>query len=164
MFSFFAGGSVSTTGIQDVKNYGITAGVDLRLKQHFGLRPAIEVRGFYPFGSDTVVNHRDVLAGVRIEKAFGRFLPYGDFLFGRSSLHYNPYLPNPDGTFAYTRSSSNVYSPGGGVEYSLSPKFALKGDAQFQRFSTPVTDTGHAYATTVTIGVTYHLFGGEAPR
>lgn len=163
-FSFFAGGTTSFTGIQGVKNYGITGGMDVRLKQYAGFRPAVEVRGFYPVDSNSLVNHRDILAGVRIERAFGPFLPYVDGLFGRSSLHYNPYLPSPDGSFAYTRTSSNVYSPGGGLEYSLSPHYALKGDVQYQRFSTPVTDTGHVFATTVTLGVTYHLFGGEAPR
>lgn len=162
--SFFAGGAASFTGIQGVKNYGITGGVDLRLKQYAGFRPAIEIRGFYPVDSNALVNHRDVLAGIRVERGFGKFLPYVDGLFGRSSLHYNPYLPSPDGSYAYTRSSSNVYSPGGGVEYSLTPHYALKGDVQYQRFSTPVTDSGHVFATTITVGVAYHLFGGEAPR
>jgi opacity protein-like surface antigen len=164
MLSFFAGGTASLTGIQGVKNYGTTLGVDARLKQHFGVRPAIEVRGFLPFDSSALVSHKDVLAGIRVEKSFGRVLPYVDALFGRSSIRYTPYLPDPQGVYGYTKSSSNVYSPGAGLEYGLSQRFALKGDAQYQRYSTPVTVSGHAYATTVTVGVTYHLFGGEGPR
>jgi hypothetical protein len=164
MLSFFAGGTVSLTGIQGVRNYGMTLGADAALKQHLGVRPAIEVRGFLPFDSSALVSHKDVLAGLRVEKPLGRVLPYVDALFGRSSVSYTPFLPDPQGVYGYTRTSSNVYSPGGGVEYSLSPQFAIKGDAQYQRYSTPVTASGHAYATSLTVGVTYHLFGGEAPR
>ncbi|AFL87980.1 hypothetical protein Terro_1677 [Terriglobus roseus DSM 18391] len=162
--SFFAGGSGIYTGLLGSKNLSITAGADLRLRDVFGLAPSVEIRGSYPIVRGNVVSEKNILAGLRVDRSFGRFTPYGNILFGLGQLSYDPLRPNPAGTFAYAYSSSNVISPGAGVDFEMTPTWGIKVDGQFQRYSVPVTDSHHIYAKSVTVGIVYHLFSGSGPR
>ncbi|SEC60679.1 outer membrane protein [Terriglobus roseus] len=162
--SFFGGVSGVYTGLSGGKNLSITAGADLRLRDVFGLAPSIELRGTYPMVRGNVVGQKNVLAGLRVDRTFGRITPYGNILFGLGQMTYDPLRANPSATFAYAYSSSNVYSPGAGVEFEVTPAWGIKADGQFQRYSTPVNESGHIYAKSLTLGVVYHLFGGSGPR
>jgi hypothetical protein len=156
--SFFGGATGTLTGLYAGRDAGITAGVDVEAFRLFGLHPAVEVRGTYPFWDDGIVNLRNVMGGLRVEKRFGVVHPYGDFLYGRGELNYpGGGLYSRDGTLIYLESLSNVYSPGGGVDVDLTRHFALKVDAQLQHYNSPISSTGSEWAKAGTIGVVYRL-------
>jgi hypothetical protein len=99
--------------------------------------------------------------GALLACSFGRFAPYGDVLFGYGRADYPAdYIYN---TYQYVRSSDFVYSPGGGLCYRLNNRLSLKADAQFQHWNVPVTNSGSAWARSLSLGVAYH-FHGELPH
>ena len=70
------------------RNIGISAGVDLRVWQYHGILPSVEIRGTYPVDSGNAAGEENGMVGLKLERQFGRFHPYGDFLFGRGEIKY----------------------------------------------------------------------------
>ena len=160
----FGGASAVYTGLLDGKNLSITAGADLSFRSIFHLRPAIEVRGSYPVDSGDLLSQKDVLGGVRLAHTFGRMMPYGDILFGRGEIKYIHGFVDPSGSTEYLENPSNVLSGGGGVDFSVTNHFSLKADAQYQRFNTPVTTSGHIYTKPLTLALVYRFNADHYPR
>jgi len=155
--STFAGATGTYTGLASGRNLGITAGVDIGFRSFLSLQPYIELRGTYAIDKGEVDSQKNVISGLKLAKAYGRFHPYGDVLFGRGQINYRNGFPDPRQEFAYFQSFSNVLSLGGGVDISLSDHFQLKADGQFQRYSSPVTESGHQYLKPVTLGIVYRF-------
>lgn len=162
--SAFAGITGAFTGLDGSRNLGLTAGVDVGFRPFFGLLPSIEVRGTYPINNGSVVGEEHAEAGLRVQKRFGPFHPYADFLFGRGELNYqNGGLAVPMQAFRYIQTTSNVISPGLGIEADITPHFALLLDGQFQIWSVPFDPSGatanasHIYSYPGTIGVVYRF-------
>jgi hypothetical protein len=157
--SVFGAATGTYTGLSGGRNLGFTAGVDLGFLPYRSFYPSLEVRGTYPFVKGHVDNQKNILAGLKVERHYyGRFHPYADILFGRAAIRYaNGGYPNLANNFLYTETPTNVLSPGIGLDVTLSDHFALKGDAQFQRLSTPVTSSGHIYAKPLSLGVIYRF-------
>jgi hypothetical protein len=144
------------TGLEGGKNLDLTAGADLSFRSLFSVNPSFEVRGTYPIDKGTIDDQKNILVGLRIEKRYGHFHPYADILFGRGKIDYSSGgIPDPSHTFIYLKSSSNVVSPGIGMDFDVSDHLAIKADAQFQHYSTPVTSSGHLYSKPLTLGVVY---------
>jgi hypothetical protein len=149
-------GSTASGPVQG-KSTGITGGVDLRVG-HFGrYNPTVEVRGSYPVDTGNIDSAKDILAGFKLERpvgASGRLHPYVDLLVGRGELDYHSggYLT---GGFVYFFTDSTVLSPGAGVDIDLTHHFALKLDAQYQQYKTPVVNSGKIWSLPVTAGVIY---------
>ena len=161
--SAFGGATGTFTGLDGGKNLGITAGGDLGFKPFHYYYPSVEVRGTYPIDDGHVDSQKNILGGVKVERFFGNFHPYVDFFFGRGKIDYlNGGYPNPAGTLLYLDSISNVYGPGGGLDFVLTEHFALKIDAQYQHYGTPVTTSGSLWSAPITVGVVYR-FGGFFP-
>lgn len=155
--STFAAGDVTYTGVQTNRNYGITAGADVGFQSRFGLQPSLEVRGTYPFAGG-VVRSRNILGGVKLAHPYKRLSLYGDALFGRGQINYGSAgVPNPTGTVAFVQTPSNVFSFGLGADFNLNRHFALKADAQLQRYAVPVVDSGHVFAKPISVGVAYNF-------
>ncbi|SFS07943.1 hypothetical protein SAMN05421771_1410 [Granulicella pectinivorans] len=153
--SAFGAATGTFTGLENTRNFGMTAGADLAFRPFFGVRPALEIRGTYPFDKGAVLGLKDGLIGVRLMKSYGRFEPYLDGLWGRGEITYvGGFIV---GNFRYDRTTSNVWSGGGGFDYRLTNHFGIKADAQVQRWSTPVTNSGKVYPVPVSLGVTYHF-------
>lgn len=146
------------TGLHGGRNLGVTAGADLGI-HHFGaFIPALEIRGTYPFVKGDVASVKNILGGVQVSYLFKRATPYIDVLYGRGSIHYeNGGFPNPTGTYQYLQSPSNVLSPGGGLDYLLNRRIALKADFQLQRYSVPVLQSGRTYIRPLSVGIAYHF-------
>ena len=161
--SAFGGLTGVYTGLGDGKNLSITAGVDLGLRTYFGVHPAIEVRGMYPFKSGQLVDEKNVLGGLKVSKRFARLTPYGDILFGRGEIKYINGVVDPTGTIEYLQNPTNVLSGGGGVDLSVTDHFSIKADAQYQRYNSPVTTSGHLYSKPLTLGVVYKFNFGHYP-
>jgi hypothetical protein len=155
--SAFAGGSGVLTNLLGGKNLSFTAGVDLAYLGFRLFKPAIEVRGSYPVYDGHIDSQKSILAGPKVEFPLGRRLhPYADFLIGRGEIDYNQGLFIV-GPVEYISTNTTVYSPGAGIDYDLFYGFALKGDAQFQHWDTPVVTSGVIHPTVVTLGVNYNF-------
>ena len=152
--SVFAGGSCESTGVYDNHAFGITAGGDLSMRRIYYFNPSLEVRGTYMF-SGGVVRTRNILGGLAASHPFGRIISYADFLVGRGQINYGTGVPDYLGTTAYVQTPSNVYSPGFGLDVNLNRQLSFRGDAQFQRYSTPVLASGVAHTTVISAGAKY---------
>jgi hypothetical protein len=161
--SAFAGLTATDTGLASGKNAGITAGVDIGFLPLFRLYPAAELRGNYAFDQGSVDGQKSILGGLTIAVHLGRMQPYGGLLFGRGEMNYASGFQRSHTNIFYTQSSSNVISPGGGVNLTLSDRWAMKFDIQLQHWSSPVTSTGHQYVTSGTVGLAYR-FGFDRPH
>ena len=157
--SAFGGINGTYTGLSGGKNLGITAGVDLRVYNFRRYMFSGEVRGTYPLDGGSIDSQKDVLGGLKVDRTFfGRVHPYADILAGRGLIDYEGkgYL-NPPETLIFTSSPSTVISPGAGVDLDLSDQIAIKLDAQFQHWDTPVTTSGVIYAKALTAGIVYRF-------
>jgi hypothetical protein len=153
--SAWGGITGSYVGINSGRNLSISAGGDATIRGFRGFFPSLEVRGTYPIDKGSVAGEKSVLGGLKFERHYGRVRPYTDVLFGRGELDYVQPLPNQAGTFFYIQTTSNVLSPGGGLDFALTRGLALKGDAQLQRWASPVTINGHFWAVPITVGAKY---------
>jgi hypothetical protein len=156
--SAFGGVSGTYTGLDESRNLWITAGADLSFRPIHSYYLSAEIRGSYPMDSGGLAGERNFLGGVKVEKYYGRFHPYGDALFGRDKIVYlNGGFPNANGTLLYQVTISNAWSVGGGVDIDLTPHFAAKFDGQLQHYETPVTASGAIYAKAYTAAVLYRF-------
>jgi hypothetical protein len=161
--SAFGGVSGVYTGLAGGKNLSIVAGADLGLGSWRGVRPEIEVRGAYPVDKGTIDSQKSVLGGLKVDFLLNhRLRPYGDVLFGRGEMDYQSgYLFN---NLVYQLTTTNVYSAGGGVDYDLNDNFAIKADAQIQRWGYAPTPSGNLYSKLGTVGVIYRFNFGTRRR
>src|ERR1700678_276644 len=151
--SAFAGATGTFTNLEGGKNLGITAGIDLTFLRFRLFRPSFEGRGTYPVNGGHINSQKNFPLGPKAQYPIGRFHPYADFLFGRGEIDYHP--PFVVGDLQYLSSNTFVYSPGVGLDYNLTHSLAIKADAQFQHWNTPVTASGTLNPTALTIGVLY---------
>lgn len=141
------------------KNLSLTAGYDLGFRTPLHrLHTALEIRGTYPVYTDHLDDQKNVLVGLRIGPYVGKLRPYGDAFYGRGGIHYGGYgYPAPNQTVYYTTSFGNVIAGGGGLDVNLNERFAIKLDAQIQRYSVPVTASGSLYAKSATVAAIYRF-------
>jgi hypothetical protein len=144
----------TSTGLGQGKNLTITAGADIAFVGLRRVRSVVEIRGSYPIAAGNVDRQKSFVAGPVIECAVGRFRPYADFLLGKGAINYlrGGYV---FGGEKYISSSAVVYSPGVGLDYSITHHFALKADLQYQRWEVPVAISGHINPTVVSLGGKY---------
>jgi hypothetical protein len=144
------------TGLEGGKNFAITAGGDLGLPPWRGIRPTIEVRGRYPTDHGLVDSQKDILGGLKVEFLLRHHLrPYGDFLFGRGQMNYGYGYVYGNNVYALT--TTYVDAAGGGFDYQLTDRFAIKVDGQFERWGSAPTDSGTVYAKIGTAGLVYYF-------
>jgi hypothetical protein len=163
--SVFVGATDVYTGLASGRNLSVAAGVDLAFRPQSRLQAAFEYRGMYALGKGSVDSLKSNLGGMKLSARFGRVTPYADLLAGRGETTYAAggyQVPNKP--IFYTLSSSTVFSLGGGTDIAATEHFALKVDLQVQRYSSPVTTSGHLYSETGTIGFTYFFDLGHIAR
>ncbi|HEX5282489.1 MAG TPA: hypothetical protein VFW30_00075 [Bryocella sp.] len=162
--SVFAGITGVDTGLDAGHNVSLTAGIDFELLPDHIFHPAIEYRGTYAIAKGNVDSLKTNLAGLKVSRPFRRFRPYADLLAGRGETTYaNGGYQVPGKLVFYTQSSSNVFSLGGGTEVFATGHIALKLDLQMQRYSSPVTVSGHVYSETGSVGLAYVFHIGHRP-
>jgi hypothetical protein len=157
----------SRTGDTQGRNVGITAGVDLRVGHIGHYDPSIEIRGTYPFHKGMIASEKNVLGGIKVERPIFHEMihPYGGLLFGRGEINYQGtgyYVASSSLVYYYT--VSNVISPFAGVDFEISHHFAIKADAQFVHYNTPIAASGSIDAVPVSIGVVYKFDFNRASR
>jgi opacity protein-like surface antigen len=154
--SAFVAGTGTFTNFEGGKNLDITAGADLTLLSFRLFRPAFEARGTYPIDSGHISSQKNFLLGPKVEYPIGPFHPYVDFLIGRGEIDYHA----PGfifGDLLFINSKTTVYSPGVGLDYNLTHNLAVKADAQFQQWNSPVTASGTIHPVALTLGVLYNF-------
>jgi hypothetical protein len=154
--SAFSAATPISTGLAQGNNLAVTTGADIAF---IGLRripTVIEIRGTYPVAAGNVDKRKSFVAGPVIEYTVGRFRSYADFLIGKGAINYlrGGYV---FGTEKYISSSTVVYSPGMGLEYSITHHVAMKADLQYQHWDVPVAASGHINPTVVSLGGKYML-------
>ncbi len=155
--SAFAGASGSYTGLGNGRNFSVTAGADLGLPIYRFLRPTIEVRGTYPTDGGDVDSQKSILVGGKAEfLPTRRIRPYGNFLIGRGEMDYKHggYYFNYS---IYKLTTTNVLSPGFGLDYDFTRHLSLRLDGQYQRWGDAPTPSGTVYAKVGTAGVVYRF-------
>jgi opacity protein-like surface antigen len=96
---------------------------------HIPVNVALE--GRFNFMNGTYVSEHTKLVGIKIgtdKFAQYRVHPYGDFLIGSGTIHFNTTATG------YTSDNSTVYNFGGGVDIDLVHNFQLRGDYQYQHW------------------------------
>jgi hypothetical protein len=163
--SVFAGGSGVYTGLDSGRNLSVMAGLDIAFLPDRRFHPALEYRAMYAVDKGGVDSLKNNLGGVKVATNWSargvRVQPYVDLLAGRGETTYaNGGYQVPGKPIFYTLSSSNVFSAGGGGDVFFSKRLAVKLDVQIERYSSPVTVSGHLYSEVGTVGLVYvfHLF------
>jgi hypothetical protein len=155
--SAFGGVTGIYTGLSNGRNAAVTAGLDFNLPEIFRVRPALEVRATDPFDRGSVDRQKSILGGFRLETRYDRLHPYVDLLGGRGQVTFNGPYTTFAGTFILSQPPSNVLSPGLGFRFDLGGQLSFLADAQFQRWSTPASLSGHLFAKPLTVGLSYRF-------
>ena len=162
--SVFLGANGTLTRLNGGRTAGITGGADLAFRPFYSFQPSIEVRGTLALFKGKVDSQKNVLGGIQIARPMGRFKPYVDGLFGRGEINYHGGFPDPTSSFTYFRTVSNVISAGAGVDFEMNHHVAVKADAQYQRYDTPVTNTGKLGSRAGMVAVVYRFDFNRSPR
>ena len=151
------------------RNLTFSLGADLGFYSYRGFQLGAEVRGAYPLDSGQVDGQKSILAGVRVTREpsgtglFARVRPYGTVLAGRGQIEYQSGGYLTPGILFFNNNSA-VYAGGFGAEADVSRSFSIRGDAQFQRWNTPVTQSGILHTSQGGIGIVYRYGAGSGPR
>ena len=132
-------------------DFGYTLGGDYTRFYRL-VAPSFELRYIHSNGNEVTEN--SFLGGFKVEKGFARFRPYVNILFGYGSINNLHAIPN------YTHDNSAVIDPGIGLEYRISPHFAIKADIQ-QQFWRVGTESHEMEPRIFSIGVTYRIPFGQ---
>ena len=92
--------------------------------------------------------------GFKVEHAFRRFHPYVDFFVGGGKIKFDH--PEIYGSPNYTHDNSFIYDFGGGLDYDLIRNFAVKIDAQGQRWQIGVEHPTF-YPYNASVGLVYRI-------
>jgi hypothetical protein len=109
-------------------NKGFKLGADFRLHGPFYLVAEqshfFDLPQTYPGGSKS--RDTSVLAGPRYRFARGRYAYFGDFLVGGNFYrNYNAVTP------IYANANEPAFATGGGVDFTLTRHFAVRGEAEY---------------------------------
>ncbi len=126
---------------------GVGLGADFTRYFHFPVAPSLELR--YNYASGTRVTEASYLAGLRVQvDVLRRLHPYGDFLIGYGTIHYN--VPLHPG---YTGDNAAPRYYGGGIDLDVTGNFQARIDYQAQHWNFGVGNVSSP--TAVMIGVRY---------
>jgi hypothetical protein len=154
--SAFGGISGTYTDVFGGHNLSVTAGGNVSLRRFLGVNPSAEIRGTIPFVSGHFAGLDSLLGGVKLERPFGRFHPYGDMLFGRGAMNWqNGGLPS--GNVILIKTVSPVFSPGVGVDMDVKGKWVAKADFQYQFWTNYPPVPGTPHPKVLTAGVQYRF-------
>ena len=139
-----AGGSGYYVEYGERKLLGISGWVDADTARHFG----IEAEGrWLEYHQTANVHVETYLAGLRYHRTAGRFQPYAKALAGFGDFNF-PY------DYAYGRYF--VVAPGGGVDYRLNHRWAVRADFEYQLW--PQFTFGSMSSAGGTAGIRYRIF------
>ncbi len=128
-------------------NSGVTLGADYT--RMFG-NIALSVEPRIAFAPGNTVGERTFGGGLRLEYRIKRLIPYLDYIVSYGIITFT-HPPDPK----YTRDDAYVSSPGIGLDYYLTPQWAVRADCQFEHWTVAPGDTFNPRA--VSFGVVYRI-------
>jgi hypothetical protein len=135
-------------------NYGVTLGTDLDFNTPTWVKPGLELRATRNSGDST--NQYTYGGGPRIVLPISHVQPYVDFLISGGKIEFNHLDPAaPD----YQANRSTVYSYGGGADVLLTRSWAVRLDAQSQRWKLSHSSPPF-HPLLVSVGLRYQIGGG----
>ena len=147
----YAGASAVSPHVGPDREIGYMVGGDI--EKYFRLVDvALDVR--YNSATGTYADESSILVGIRAARTYHRFHPYIEFLAGHGNVKFDH--PDLFGNPTFTHDDSTVYDGGIGVDYSLTPRFAVKLDAQVQRWHTGY-ESQVFNPNSISLGVVYHV-------
>jgi hypothetical protein len=157
--STFVGLARTDIGIEGGRNLGITAGISLSFPRCIGLVPSLELRGTTTLNEGSILTEKNFSIGMQVAKPLRQpVMPFANFLIGRNQFTYlNGGLEVPDTNVVYTKSASNLFSPGFGLLLDVGPRVSVRVETDFQYFRTPVTASGSLISIPTTVGLAYHF-------
>ena len=85
------------------------------------------------------VGEKTFLGGIKLSKGFGRYNPYGEFMYGYGVVVFDtPHLARNGNLIDYD--DSNVKDLGGGVDIRLTRLFGVKADYHYQFWNLGVNE------------------------
>ena len=162
--SVWAGFTGTSTDKDTGFNKGGTVGVAFTTYPNFPIEPSIEARATFTDGA--IDNLKSYDGGLRLAYRLpsGRLRVYGDFLAGFGTLHYvncnagypaPALIPGGGPSCSLLGDNAPVYSPGGGVTFTLTPSFQVRGDVQYEMWNFGHDQKIHPLNST--IGLVYTL-------
>ena len=128
----FASGAFVYTRYAAGQNLSLYAGGDFVFRPLFTWQPGVELRATFPIDPRNVDGQRSFLIGPRMEYAHVKYHPYVDFLIGTGTATFKYAYTDPTTQIVYPSESSLVYGIGGGLDYTVTRKLALRLDVQEQ--------------------------------
>jgi hypothetical protein len=139
----------TTPDIAQGADTGVAFGVNITRYFHFPVAPSLEARVDLANGS--FADERTYEFGVRGLGTFRRrFHPYGDFLIGVGTVHYN----NP-GSVGLLGDNGIPKSVGGGLDVDVARNFGIKVD--YQQLFWYLGHHEDIHPTNLVVGVTYRV-------
>jgi hypothetical protein len=147
----YAGGSYARTDYGS-NDKGYIVGADLNtIFHHF--QPALDAR--YTSVTGTTANQSSFAGGLKLQRKFGPFRPYGDMEVGFGTIGFVDPGRNPDGSW-YRRDNSVITAFGGGVDVRVARWIDVKADAQYQLWKLG-HDQHYLTPFITSIGVVYRI-------
>lgn len=121
-------------------NFGVMFGTDYARYMRW-ITPSVEFRMKISHG--TAVDQTTFGGGLRLERDFQRYHPFGNFLISSGRINYHlatpPNVPAPPMVapfpiHTYT-DNSLVYTYGGGLEYDIRQNFSARGEFQHENWT-----------------------------
>ncbi|MBS1813681.1 MAG: outer membrane beta-barrel protein [Acidobacteria bacterium] len=143
-----------------LRNAGGTIGADANIGAFGRLEPGLEFRVLGSGGR--VSNQYTYTVGPRVELDYGRFHPYATFQIGMGTIKYN----NPEiiNGVPYAKDNSIVMGYGGGLDYQLTPRWAVRADAIVQSWRVdPQSPKFHPMAFSLGVRYRFHFRGKHGP-
>jgi opacity protein-like surface antigen len=137
----------AATNSESTINSGFTFGADISANLPHGFIPSLE--GRIKLAPGSFVSENTYGGGVRLEHRFQYFHPYIDFLMSYGTISFKQLHSS------YPDDNSIVYSPGGGLDYNITPNWATRVDYQYEFWNTGNNVSFNPNA--LTIGVVYRI-------
>jgi hypothetical protein len=148
--SVFGGVSRVSTDYNS-QEYGFTVGGDVTHHFHL-LDGSLEAR--YTRATGDPVSESSFAGGIKAEKAYRSFHPYVDLLIGQGNITFIRPIIYPTGPYA--GDNSIIYVAGAGLDYDITPRFALKLDGQIQSWKVG-SEAARLTPSAITLGVVYRI-------
>jgi len=136
----YAGGAFTGSNPASSASAGVGGGVDFRVYKWIQIQGDVSVF-FATSGVGNLTTTADYLVGPRIAKPLSgsRVSPFADFLVGGQSFHNG----STQHAYYYGNGTGAAFAGDGGVDFRLTRRLALRGEAGFisSRYATPPTTT-----------------------
>ena len=117
------------------KFYGYDIYADLDFFEHWGAEGEFRQTNDTskdPQGNTVPQYQRNIEAGLRYHRTYGRLVPYAKGMFGYGQIEFPPYPAPASPTVSNGTAGYTFVAPGGGIDYVISPHITIRADMEYQ--------------------------------